>query len=79
MSYIDAKSLVEHDGEGRSLESVLFLRYFFFFFFVMYYIYATSGPSLLIESSDSMIIPTYSLRVIIELVDSISRDGPDVT
>ena len=34
----------------------------------MYYIYGISGPSLLIESTDSMI----------ESVDSISRDGPDM-
>ena len=37
----------------RGLESVHSLRYFDF---VMYYIYGQSGPSLLIESTDSMII-----------------------
>ena len=37
----------------------------------MYYIYGIFGPSLLIESTDSMIY-------IIESVDSISRDGPDI-
>ena len=34
----------------RSLESVLFS-----IGFVMYYVYVTSGPSLLLESTDSMI------------------------
>ena len=37
----------------RSLESVPFSRYFGF---VMYYVYVTFGPSLLIESTDSMIV-----------------------
>ena len=43
----------------RSLESVDIYVY------VMYYVYATSGPSLLIESTDSMIhtmIPQSSRR-----------------
>ena len=37
----------------RSLESMLFWD---IFVFVMYYVYVTSGPSLLTESTDSMII-----------------------
>ena len=36
----------------RILESLLFLD---IFVFVMYYVYVTSKPSLLIESTDSMI------------------------
>ena len=36
----------------RSLESVPFVD---IYVYVMYYVYATSGPSLLIESTDSMI------------------------
>ena len=36
----------------KSLESVPFSRYFVI---VMYYVYVMSGPSLLIESTDSMI------------------------
>ena len=36
----------------RSLESVPFSR---IYVYVMYYVYVTPGPSLLIESTDSMI------------------------
>ena len=39
----------------RSLESILFQD---IFVFVMYYVYVMSGPSLLLESTDSMIIKT---------------------
>ena len=38
----------------RRLETVHRLR--FYFDFVMYYIYGQSGPSLLVESTDSMIL-----------------------
>ena len=37
---------------SRRLENVSRLRYLF----VMYYVYGASGPSLLIESTDSMMI-----------------------
>ena len=47
---LDIKSLIEMMVKVRSIESVLFSRYF-----VMYCVYVTSGPSLLIESTDSMI------------------------
>ena len=47
---------VDYDND-RSLESVSRLRYFRF---RRYYIYGQSGPSLLIESTDSIIIASVS-------------------
>ena len=47
---LDLKSLVEHDGEVLKV-----YRFQDIFGFVMYYVYVTSRPSLLIESTDSMI------------------------
>ena len=55
-------------------------RFQYNFVFVMYYIYVTSGPSLLIESTDSMIymyIPAFQrntvqkLHICILLTDSV--------
>ena len=38
------------------------------FDFVMYYIYGQSGPSLLIESTDSMITYTYTMYIYLPIV-----------
>ena len=52
VGFLDVKSLVEDNGEGYKSRKCTVLE---IFVYVMYYVYVTSGPSLLIESTDSMI------------------------
>ena len=51
---LDVKSLVEQVGEANRLLKANGFRVMLVF--VMYYIYVTSGSSLLIESTDSMML-----------------------
>ena len=46
---------VGYDSDGNGLEVLYLYTDWNIFDFVMYYIYGQSGPSLLIESTDSMI------------------------